>query len=114
MLGAGGGFVTGQTITVDGYQPAPDERVSAAYNFVGPDYFRTLQTPVLRGRDFLLSDDERALLGAFRYSRNLTVLHSDASLMPRRRRAWAVASPPSGSENRPISATEVPSLSFSS
>ena len=33
--------------------------------------------------------DERALLGAFRYSRNLTVLHSDKSLMPRRRRAWA-------------------------
>lgn len=33
--------------------------------------------------------DERTLLGAFRYSRNLTVLHSDASLMPRRRRAWA-------------------------
>lgn len=32
---------------------------------------------------------ERSLLGAFRYSRNLTVLHSDASLMPRRRRAWA-------------------------
>jgi predicted NAD/FAD-binding protein len=29
------------------------------------------------------------LLGAFRYSRNLTVLHSDAGLMPRRRRAWA-------------------------
>lgn len=35
------------------------------------------------------TEDERALLGAFRYSRNLTVLHSDASLMPRRRRAWA-------------------------
>lgn len=32
---------------------------------------------------------ERALLGAFRYSRNLTVLHSDPGLMPRRRRAWA-------------------------
>lgn len=32
---------------------------------------------------------ERALLGAFRYSRNLTVLHTDRSLMPRRRRAWA-------------------------
>jgi predicted permease len=57
-LGLDGGSWT--TITVDGYQPAPDERVSAAYNFVGPDYFRTLQTPVLRGRDFLLSDDERA------------------------------------------------------
>ena len=32
--------------------------------------------------------DERRLLGAFCYSRNLTVLHTDASLMPRRRRAW--------------------------
>ena len=47
------------TLTVDGYQPASDERVSAGYNFVGPDYFRTLQTPVLRGRDVALSDDER-------------------------------------------------------
>lgn len=32
---------------------------------------------------------ERSLLGAFRYSRNLAVLHTDDSLMPRRRRAWA-------------------------
>jgi uncharacterized protein len=32
---------------------------------------------------------ERELLGAFRYSRNLTILHTDAGLMPRRRRAWA-------------------------
>lgn len=32
--------------------------------------------------------EERALLGAFRYSRNLTVLHTDPTLMPRRRRAW--------------------------
>jgi predicted NAD/FAD-binding protein len=33
--------------------------------------------------------EEREVLGAFRYSRNLTVLHTDAALMPRRRRAWA-------------------------
>jgi predicted permease len=46
------------TLGIDGYQPAPDERVSAAYNFVGPDYFRTLQTPILRGRDVASSDDE--------------------------------------------------------
>jgi hypothetical protein len=32
---------------------------------------------------------ERELLGAFRYSRNLAVLHSDESFMPRRRAAWA-------------------------
>jgi predicted NAD/FAD-binding protein len=35
------------------------------------------------------SDAERRLLGAFRYSRNTAVLHSDAALMPKRRRAWA-------------------------
>lgn len=48
------------TITVEGYQPAPDERVSAPYNSVGPAYFRTVQTPILRGRDFTDHDDERA------------------------------------------------------
>ncbi|MCS0497718.1 NAD(P)/FAD-dependent oxidoreductase [Ancylobacter sp. MQZ15Z-1] len=32
---------------------------------------------------------ERELLGAFRYSRNEAVLHSDARLMPRRRAAWS-------------------------
>ena len=32
---------------------------------------------------------ERRLLGAFRYERNLAVLHSDPILMPRSRRAWA-------------------------
>jgi len=35
------------------------------------------------------SDAERRLLGAFRYARNEAVLHTDASLMPRRRAAWA-------------------------
>ena len=35
------------------------------------------------------SAEERELLGAFRYSRNLAVLHSDSSFMPRRRAAWS-------------------------
>ncbi|HXQ50771.1 MAG TPA: FAD-dependent oxidoreductase [Stellaceae bacterium] len=35
------------------------------------------------------SPAESALLGAFRYARNVAVLHSDPRLMPRRRRAWA-------------------------
>lgn len=35
------------------------------------------------------SDDERRLLGAFRYSKNLAVLHSDESIMPKRKRCWA-------------------------
>jgi predicted NAD/FAD-binding protein len=33
--------------------------------------------------------EERRLLGAFRYSRNVAVLHSDPSLMPRRRAVWS-------------------------
>lgn len=32
---------------------------------------------------------ERSLLGALRYQRNRAVLHSDASLLPQRRHAWA-------------------------
>jgi predicted NAD/FAD-binding protein len=35
------------------------------------------------------SIDEKRLLGAFRYARNVAYLHTDANLMPRRRRAWA-------------------------
>ena len=34
------------------------------------------------------SPDERRLLGAFRYASNDTILHTDVSLMPRRRRVW--------------------------
>lgn len=33
--------------------------------------------------------EERRLLGAFRYSKNSAVLHSDRALMPRRRAAWS-------------------------
>lgn len=35
------------------------------------------------------SEQERALLGKFRYQRNHAVLHSDPRFMPRRRGAWA-------------------------
>lgn len=34
-------------------------------------------------------DHERALLGAFRYTRNRAVLHGDRRFMPRRRRLWS-------------------------
>ncbi len=34
-------------------------------------------------------DAEQQVLGAFRYSRNRTVLHCDPALMPRRRKAWS-------------------------
>jgi predicted NAD/FAD-binding protein len=35
------------------------------------------------------SRQEEALLGAFSYSRNLALLHTDAAFMPRRKRAWS-------------------------
>lgn len=35
------------------------------------------------------SDREREILGAFPYQENSTVLHTDASLLPRRKAAWA-------------------------
>jgi predicted NAD/FAD-binding protein len=35
------------------------------------------------------SADERAVLGAIRYHRNRAVLHTDASVLPQRRKAWA-------------------------
>ena len=35
------------------------------------------------------SEQEREILGAFPYQHNSTVLHTDASLLPRRRAAWA-------------------------
>lgn len=35
------------------------------------------------------TDDETALLGTFRYQRNLAVLHSDPSFMPKRKAAWS-------------------------
>jgi uncharacterized protein len=35
------------------------------------------------------SNRERDLLGTFRYSRNVAVLHTDESFMPKRRRAWS-------------------------
>lgn len=35
------------------------------------------------------SNEEREVLGAFRYQPNDTVLHTDTSIMPRRKKAWA-------------------------
>lgn len=35
------------------------------------------------------TDDERAVLSAFEYQKNRTVLHGDTSFMPRRRAAWS-------------------------
>jgi predicted permease len=43
---------TGNNLTIEGYQPAPDEYVGSSRNVVSPAYFQTLGIPLLRGRDF--------------------------------------------------------------
>jgi predicted permease len=53
-LGLAGRSSTG--IEVEGYQPAKDETVWSYLNNVGPDYFRTMQIPIRRGRDFQRRD----------------------------------------------------------
>ena len=52
------GFIGGSSsnVTVDGYQPAERERIQAGVNRVGPDYFRTMQIPLLAGRDLAEAD----------------------------------------------------------
>ena len=44
------------TTTVEGYQPRPDEEVRFYYSSVGPGYFQTIGTRLLRGRAFAESD----------------------------------------------------------
>jgi putative ABC transport system permease protein len=51
-------------IAVEGYQPGPDERPTADYNQVGPDYLAIMGIAMLRGREFSRDDDARRPLVA--------------------------------------------------
>lgn len=65
------------TLSGDGWSERFDQVVFASH---ADQALRLLADP---------SSAETELLGAFRYSRNRAVLHEDAALMPKRRRAWA-------------------------
>ena len=56
----GYGTFSSTPIAVDGYQPAPDEQPAIEYNEVGPRYLETMGIPLLSGREFDRSDDEKA------------------------------------------------------
>ena len=45
-----------QTATVDGYTPAPDERVRFEYTSVGPNYHEAMGIPLVSGRGFEARD----------------------------------------------------------
>jgi macrolide transport system ATP-binding/permease protein len=51
-------------IAVDGYQAAPDELPTVEYNEVGPGYLATVGIPLVAGRDFTRTDEEKAPLVA--------------------------------------------------
>lgn len=68
----------GAVVAVRGRQPERFDRVVIAAH--GDQALRMLADP---------SDAEREVLGAMRYQDNDVVLHTDASLLPRARRAWA-------------------------
>jgi predicted permease len=48
-------------LEIEGYQPAPDERLNLSYLEVGDDYFKTLGIPMVVGREFQRADDENAV-----------------------------------------------------
>jgi predicted permease len=43
-------------VLVDGYAPAKNEQPTADFNEVSPGYFRTLDIPLISGRDFVVAD----------------------------------------------------------
>jgi predicted permease len=51
-------------IAVDGYEAPPDEPPVVDYDEVGPGYFATIGIPLVTGREFARSDDEKSALVA--------------------------------------------------
>jgi putative ABC transport system permease protein len=56
------GDVWDRSFSIEGRPPVrPEERASADYRVVLPDYFKTMRLPLVRGRDFTAADDLSAL-----------------------------------------------------
>jgi predicted permease len=51
-------------IVVDGYEPPPEESPTVDYKEVGDNYFVTMAIPLVAGREFTRSDDQKAALVA--------------------------------------------------
>ena len=52
------------TVQAEGYVPQPHESMDIQYADIGPDYLRTMQIPLLSGREFAISDTDGSQLVA--------------------------------------------------
>jgi hypothetical protein len=59
MDSPGGDLSMGAGITIPGRPAEPEDAPQVYHNYVGPRFFETMGIPVLAGRDFDFSDDER-------------------------------------------------------
>jgi predicted permease len=48
------------SMTVEGYTAAPTKMPDPHMNYISPNYFKTMEAPLLLGRDFRISDDKGA------------------------------------------------------
>jgi predicted permease len=51
-----GNSASGRNVTVQGFDASPDTDTIASYAAVGEDYFKTLELPLLQGREFTSAD----------------------------------------------------------
>jgi len=56
-LGFGGGSTA---LKIEGYVPQQNESMETQVGIITPNYFQTLQIPLIQGRDFTLQDDMKA------------------------------------------------------
>jgi predicted permease len=56
--------IRSEGVQVEGYVPRPHESMEIDWARVGPNYFRTLRTPLVAGRDFTLQDNAKSQLVA--------------------------------------------------
>ena len=64
MVPMGFGGWSGTGVSIEGYTFRPDESNSIPYSQVGPGYFETIGTPIVRGREFSAADRAGSLPAA--------------------------------------------------
>jgi putative ABC transport system permease protein len=52
--------IRSETVQPEGYVPRPHEAMEIDFARAGPNYFRTLRTPLVTGRDFTLQDTDKS------------------------------------------------------